>query len=623
MVEATAWHWGVAPHEALIALGWISQEDYVTALAKLLGLGVITTQITLSPLAGAENDTPFPGLVRAVLDDGDGAQFFALDGLANSPGDIRAMLAQHGFGSRQVVLVSRNVLRYGEETARSKDFLAAAIGGFRQASPELSAGTPVWLWQSLALTTLLGLAIGGLIVAPVVTSAVFTSVMAVPFLCVVMLRSAALFVGTGVDAGVDAGTTARPGTAIRQCDGSEYCAPADEHSPAPPVAAIPDAQLPHYSILVPLFEETEILPDLIQALLELDYPAAKMEIFLILESVDGQMQRASAALNLPPHIRVIIVPEAAPRTKPKALNYALQLARGDYVVVYDAEDLPQRDQLRLAVASFKAGAAQLACVQAQLNIYNPHDSWLSRQFAIEYTALFDAILPTLRRLNIPVPLGGTSNHLPRDLLLQIGGWDPFNVTEDADLGIRLARAGYSTQILNSTTWEEAPTQLWAWVQQRTRWLKGWMQTYLVHSRQPLVLLRDLGLKKFIGFHILMGGIMVSVLMHPLFYLLMAVDLAFDRFLSVPDTVLLQVLWGVAGFNLVLGYVSAMALGAVTVSRRKRFGLIIHVALMPFYWLLVSFAAYRALWQSLTAPYKWEKTSHHARPPGIGGNRRGA
>ena len=191
-------------------------------------------------------------------------------------------------------------------------------------------------------------------------------------------------------------------------------------------------------------------------------------------------------------MRIVTVPNGQPRTKPRALNYALQDARGTLVAVFDAEDIPDADQLRRAANAFIEGGPRLACVQARLAIYNADESFLSRQFALEYSALFSGLLPALGFLRLPLTLGGTSNHFRRDLLLKIGGWDPFNVTEDADLGIRLARFGYEVSVINSVTMEEAPASWRSWRGQRTRWIKGWIQTYLVHMRRPLRLWRDLG-----------------------------------------------------------------------------------------------------------------------------------
>jgi glycosyltransferase XagB len=212
----------------------------------------------------------------------------------------------------------------------------------------------------------------------------------------------------------------------------------------------------------------------------------------------------------------VTVPNRQPRTKPRALNYALQVARGTLVAVFDAEDIPDADELRRAANAFIEGGPRLACVQAQLAIYNDHESFLTRQFALKYSALFSGLLPALGFLRLPVTLGGTSNHFRRDLLLKIGGWDPFNVTEDADLGIRLARFGYEVSVIDSVTMEEAPASWRNWRGQRTRWIKGWIQTYLVHMRRPLRLWRDLGAWRFAGFQLTIGATILSLLVHPWF-----------------------------------------------------------------------------------------------------------
>jgi cellulose synthase/poly-beta-1,6-N-acetylglucosamine synthase-like glycosyltransferase len=215
-------------------------------------------------------------------------------------------------------------------------------------------------------------------------------------------------------------------------------------------------------------------------------------------------------------------------------------------------------------------------------------------------------------LRLPVPLGGTSNHFPRRVLEEVGGWDPYNVTEDADLGIRLARSGWRVEILHSTTWEEAPETLRTWLGQRKRWLKGWMQTYLVHMREPLRLLDELGLRSFIGLQVLMGGLLLSALVHPWFYALALLDAAYGILAVAGNSLTGQILWWLGLFNLVTGYATGVALGCLAVWRRGRGSLAAHTLLMPVYWLLISYAAYRALWQLVTAPFYWEKTEHRAR-----------
>ena len=471
-----------------------------------------------------------------------------------------------------------------DEAARIR-FLEEAVGGLSTRHPELSAAIGLWAWQRRVLIGAAMLLGCGLMLATEATIIALLALLAFPFLCVVLLRSIALW---------------------------QLRSPPPRVAP-PPAAHASDAALPLYTILVPLFREAVVVPQLVASLRALDYPPERLEVMLIVEEVDRETKAALEAAGLDPHMRIIVVPDGQPRTKPRATQYALQLAMGEYVVVYDAEDAPEPDQLRRALAGLEAGGERLGCLQAQLNIDNSDVSWFTRQFTIEYTALFDCILPALERLRLPVPLGGTSNHFPRRVLDAVGGWDPYNVTEDADLGMRLARQGWHVGVIPSTTWEEAPQTFGVWKGQRTRWLKGWMQTYLVHMRQPRRLWRELGARRFIGFQVLMGGMILSVLVHPWFYLLIAFDLWQGRMLSVPQGVFEQWLLGIGLFNLVAGYVSAIALGTVAAARRGRLGLAAHAVMMPAYWLAISFAAHRALLQLVSAPFYWEKTEHFGRP----------
>ena len=368
-----------------------------------------------------------------------------------------------------------------------------------------------------------------------------------------------------------------------------------------------DPDLPVYTVMVPLFREARVLPILARALREIDYPASKLDIKLIFEECDPETLAAAKALKLPDHFEFIVVPDSLPRTKPKACNFALPFARGDYLVIYDAEDSPEPLQLRKAVAAFEAGDEKLACVQAQLNYYNWNENWLTRQFAIEYAAFFDLLLPTMVRLGMPIPLGGTSTHFRTALLREAGAWDPNNVTEDADLGLRFALLGYRCGVIRSTTQEEANCRLRNWVRQRSRWIKGWMQTYLVRMRHPVRLYRALGFRGFLGFQLLIGGFTLSSLVHPLFYLATVFALAKS---GTPAD--LGNGAGLAIFNalvLVSGYSLSIAAGMAAISARGLFPLFGQALMMPAYWLLISAAAYKALWQLFTRPFHWEKTEH--------------
>ena len=346
-------------------------------------------------------------------------------------------------------------------------------------------------------------------------------------------------------------------------------------------------------------------------MLALDYPSAKLDVKLIFEESDHETLEYAKQIKIPDHFECVVVPDSQPRTKPKALNYAMQFARGEYVVIYDAEDQPQPDQLRKAVTAFRLAPANVACLQARLMFYNASENWLTKQFAIEYAALFHGLLPTLQRLDYPIPLGGTSNHFRMTALKKIGGWDAFNVTEDADIGMRLYRNGYSARILNSVTYEEATCRVGAWIKQRTRWLKGWMQTYAVHMRNPFKLMKQLGSRGFMGFQIMIGGFIASALIHPIFFIYAIVYFVSMGVLGQPMTFGLpkEAFWFVSVFNLAFGYMSAMLLGAIVVHQNKMKHVVFHLLTMPVYWLFISFAAYRALFQFFWSPFLWEKTTH--------------
>jgi glycosyltransferase XagB len=324
----------------------------------------------------------------------------------------------------------------------------------------------------------------------------------------------------------------------------------------------------------------------------------------VLEPDDHETIDMVATMKLGPPFDVIIAPDVGPRTKPKALNAALPLLRGTFVAVYDAEDRPEPDQLRLALEAFVAGDERLACVQARLTIDNTADSWLTRMFTAEYAGLFDVFLPGLSAWRLPLPLGGSSNHFRTAVLRRVGAWDPYNVTEDADLGMRLARFGYRTAVIPSTTYEEAPGRYRAWLKQRTRWFKGWIQTWLVHMRTPIRLGRELGLHGFLVFQLLVAGTVVAALVHSLFAAQLIVAFCMMQWggaepasLAIPLAILVS------------GYLVSAALCLIGLARRRLLGCAWALLLMPLYWLLLSIAAWRALLHLVFAPYRWEKTEH--------------
>ncbi len=364
-----------------------------------------------------------------------------------------------------------------------------------------------------------------------------------------------------------------------------------------------DDQLPLYTIMVPLFHETTVLPILVNALQNLDYPPSKLDIKLVLEETDTQTIEAARRLGLPGNFELICVPPSFPTTKPKACNYALAFARGEFLVVYDAEDIPGPAQLREAVEAFDRRGPGLACAQAPLAYYNWRENWLTRQFAMEYAAIFDLLLPTLARHNQPFPLGGTSTHFRTSILRKIGAWDAYNVTEDADLGIRLHEAGYETTVLSTPTLEEANCRLPSWTRQRSRWLKGWMQTYVVRMRTPRITASRLGPGGFMTFQIVIGAFLLSALVHPFFYLV-AISLPVFNMQTLTNGQLFLGLFNIA--VLLLGFGAAILAGLAGARARGLGGMGRHALTMPLYWLCISFSAYRALFQLFTNPMTGRK-----------------
>jgi cellulose synthase/poly-beta-1,6-N-acetylglucosamine synthase-like glycosyltransferase len=375
---------------------------------------------------------------------------------------------------------------------------------------------------------------------------------------------------------------------------------------------VPDHVLPPYTVMIPAYGEPQVIGQLIDSMTALVYPRNRLEVKLLLEEDDTATIEAALAARPEPFIQVVRVPYSLPRTKPKALNHGLAQASGRYVTIYDAEDRPDPLQLRRAVVAFLNTSDSVACLQAKLVYHNPEQNLLTRWFTTEYALWFSQLLPGLVRENAPVPLGGTSNHFRREVLEQTGGWDPYNVTEDADLGIRLHRLGYRTGVLDSITYEEANSDFINWVRQRSRWYKGYMQTWLVHMRRPAELWHTLGTRAFAAFNLFVGGTPLLALINPLFWALTLL-----WFAGEPRTV--QVLfpawlyyfslftWGVGNFTFVY-------LNMISARFDSSPKLVLSAVLSPLYWVMMSVAAVKALWQLIVAPSFWEKTVH-----GLGGS----
>ena len=378
---------------------------------------------------------------------------------------------------------------------------------------------------------------------------------------------------------------------------------------APPALRLPDAELPSYSVIVPLYKEARMAPGLLRALAALDYPRDRLEVVFALEPSDPETVAAvvDASIAAGLDIEIVLASPLEPRTKPSACNAALAHTRGRLVVIYDAEDLPHPQQLREAAERFAAAPAHLGCLQAPLRVTFAGDAspaWYKRQYALEYAALFEVVLPGFVALGVPFPLGGTSNHFRREALEQAGGWDAWNVTEDADMGLRLAALGWRLGVISLPTGETAPFRRIDWFRQRARWIKGHMQTWGVQTRDPFAG----GWRRTAALPATIGLSVVSAVLHGWLDLVLLWTIGWSGFTGrVPDDA-----WWHGGL-LLLGVLSAwscIATGCWISERRLQAG---DLLTSPLYWALQSLAALRAVWELFVSPFSWNKTPHEPYP----------
>ena len=564
---------------ALAASGLVTRGEVVRALADEAGLQWLDS---IDPQRLALSDAQLLMLLRG--DGGhlpirylekEGTVSILLSSRVVRPIRMRGLLDDRPGIAPRLRIVDERVLR-AALVERGRPILShKAMSGLDERCPDMSARIVASAWQGCVLGLAIALLPIALIMEPVLVLLV-AHVLATLFFssCVVLRLLAALRANTG---------SAR-------------------HPP------VPDGTVPTYSVLIALYREAAIIPDLLTALDWIVWPREKLEIKLICEADDRETLAAIRALPLPSHIEVVEVPAVGPRTKPKALCYALPMTSGEFVALYDAEDWPEPMQLAEAWDRFRACGPEVAVLQAPLEISNGSESVVARMFAFEYRALFRGLLPFLARRRLILPLGGTSNHFRRSALDEVGGWDPYNVTEDADLGLRLARFGYRAETLSSPTFEKAPRKLGIWVPQRTRWFKGWAQTWLVHMRSPVSLARDLGLRSFIATQVLLAGMLGSALLHP--FLLATLVVSSARLLTgAPAGPAYPVLMALDIANVVCGYGAFLLLGWRTLAHDERRGFWKTALLTPYYWALMSFTGWRAIWQLWRQPFRWEKTPH--------------
>lgn len=575
--ERRATNLGVGADRVLIAAGELSEETYLHSFAAALGsafepLDDISREFC--PLNDQRLiESAAAGMLPLRIDD-----------------ELYLVVAPHGGAARRIwqmieenparaqwfrftsaERLNRFVLRYG-----GKAIAARAAGHLKKTRPMLSAGPPRRHIKIASVAIVVLLAIVAAFATPATTALAAEAALAAIFLAWFGLRLSGVFV--------------KP--------------PASDAS-----SNLPDDMLPVYTVIAALYREAASVDGLLRAIERLNYPAEKLDVIIAIEADDRETRAAVATPSTRIPLTVIPVPAQGPRTKPKALNVALPFAHGTFTVIYDAEDRPEPNQLRRALQAFRVGGDNLGCVQARLCIDNSADSWLTRLFTAEYAGQFDVFLPGLAALRLPIPLGGSSNHFHTATLREIGGWDPYNVTEDADLGMRLARFGWQSSVIDSSTYEEAPARIGPWLRQRTRWFKGWMQTWLVHMRQPCRLLRDLGPAGFFTFQLIVGGSALAALVHPLFLGALIYSVVSGTPIWRGDSATDAILVAVYGTTVIVGYLASAFLGWLGLLRRGLQSMAWVLLLTPLHWLLLSLAAWRALYQLVLAPYAWEKTEH--------------
>jgi glycosyltransferase XagB len=555
--------------QVAIAEGLISEADYYRSLAQHLGVPFQENpqplhELLKMPAAFRAGVVALPQAERGFALAPEGAMLDKL--IASSPA-LRA----------RIVLTTPTALARAIRHVARREIAEAAANALPKATPLLSARTPATRGQRMTVATIVLLLSFFGTLEPLATLVVCGLVLGPFFLGLATVRMAATFEPE----------TDLPRQAARPLD---------------------DARLPLYTVLVPLYRELAVLPQLMAGLSALDYPAAKLDVKILLECDDHAMIEAVSRMGCPPFISTIIVPEGQPRTKPRALNAGLMEARGSLLTIYDAEDVPDPGQLRIAAAILARSPRRIACIQARLAIENAGENWLTRCFALEYAGLFDVINPGLLRSGLPFLLGGTSNHFRTDVLREVGGWDAWNVTEDADLAVRLVRAGHELGDCPSHTLEEAPVGLGGWMRQRRRWMKGFMQTTATHSRAPLRLIGEIGIARAAALAALSIGTVLSAMVYPIFLVLSVLAFRQGDVLA-PQTVGQIVASSLAITLFGAGLLAMFGPPLVGVVRRRQYRLLAALPLLPVYALLVSVAAWWALLDWMITPFHWHKTEH--------------
>jgi cellulose synthase/poly-beta-1,6-N-acetylglucosamine synthase-like glycosyltransferase len=580
-VVALAERWSVRLGDALLARNWIEPRLYYEAYAQNFDLPFVDLldEPPDRALLSADDVDTYAHRLTMPWRRHDGRLAIA----TAEPGPETLLFARQHWGTAiEFVVVSKFDIVFAIQTAFADSLSHRAVHELAELDPEMSAQTVFTPGQITFGYVLLSLTLLGFAFAPIAT------------LIALNIAMGMFYLGNFIFKGILVSVGGRRSAAMDQAVAIE-------------ARALREEDLPVFTVLVPMFREGRMVPGLARALRALDYPLGKLDIKIVLEAGDRETIEAARTLGLEGVFEIILVPPSKPQTKPKACNFALRFARGEYLVIYDAEDRPEPDQLRKVVATFRRSPPNTACLQCRLNYYNAAENWLTRMFTLDYALWFDHMLPGLERLNMPIPLGGTSNHFRTAVLRELHAWDPFNVTEDADLGIRIGQKGYRVGVVDSTTFEEASCQTGNWIRQRSRWIKGYMQTLLVHTRRPLHLIRHAGPLGFLGFVFFIGGTVLTGLLNPIFWALYLCWLVAS--VGSFDMLFPPILLFLALFNLLAGNGAFIYLTMLAPIHRRWLDLIPYSLTVFGYWVLMSIAAYKALYQLLRDPFFWEKTHH--------------
>ncbi len=572
---------GVRVGAALITLGYVSEMELAATIAEQAGLPFVD-------LFSAQPDPAVARLVSAevarergvlpIWDDGEALVVASTEIL-----DIDEIRRVPGLEGREAlpVVVTESALDRALNEIWREEYAHIAAAQLMSRSPEDSARWVLSLGQKVFFIGLILATIVGMVVSPIVTVTVYVTLSTLFYVGFSAYKFYLAYLGMRTTLEIEV-------------------TPGD-------LDLLEERDLPVYTILVPVYREARVFPILAKAIARLDYPKPKLDVKILLEEDDVETIDVARMSGLPAYVDLLIVPGGQPKGKPKACNYGLIHAKGEYVVIFDAEDIPEPDQLKKAIVAFHKGDPRLGCVQAKLNYFNRDQNLLTRWFTTEYSMWFDLFLPGLEASGAPIPLGGTSNHFKTARLRELGAWDPHNVTEDADLGMRLYKRGWTTAVIDSTTYEEANSELYNWIRQRSRWVKGYIQTYLVHMRRPLRLYRQVGLKAFISFQFVVGGTFFGYLVNPLYWLLTATWFLVQW--GVIKEIFPSPVFYLGSVGLYLGNFAFTYLNVAGCLRRQYYDMVKYALLSPIYWAFMSVAAWKGFLQLFYKPSYWEKTEH--------------